>query len=466
MFANSFSALAAIPSKTASGSNAVLGDPFSDRLNTYSSVGTVTNTIDSSELTVGFDIATLSGAYIRTDYVTAKLGSDNRYHFVYSGKVGPSHAISSFFIDLTKHIPSPAGNYSIGYDFTSDFAFEVQPRIIFQTVYSYQNSISKTIETDFPNVSFFSGDFFAKIPSVSIRSSYNWVPLVCSLKVSEHLRNMGGSFAVNFSPVADKGEDTAGPTVSQQDYQSGVSDSLNNIGSGIGDINTGIGQLNQTMEYISQSQNLIIKGIDNIILHISDQLYAFWDQLYNLIHVPTMAKLDQILAAIQRMANNSDIHAVVEQIKESTDKQTGEIIANDNANTQKVEQAVEKHGNFIIEGLKGLFIPSDTFFKTWFDEQYQFFHDRLGFLMLPIDILIQFVGIFQAATTGTPGIPFPEFKWIDGTVIIPAQTVGFDFLSTDWGKDIQSKLYFVGNVIMIGALLSLIHKKLEEVLRG
>ena len=43
---------------------------------------------------------------------------------------------------------------------------------------------------------------------------------------------------------------------------------------------------------------------------------------------------------------------------------------------------------------------------------------------------------------------------------------GFDFLSTDWGKDIQSKLYFVGNVIMIGALLSLIHKKLEEVLRG
>lgn len=344
-----FSALADV----VSGSNAVYGDPFSDRLETYSSVGTVTNTIDSSELAVGFDIATLSGAYIRTDYVTAKLGSDNRYHFVYSGKVGPSHAISSFFVDLTKHIPSPAGNYSIGYDFTSDFAFDVQPRIIFQTVYSYQNSISKTIQTDFPNVSFFSGDFFAKIPSVSIRSSYNWVPLVCSLKVSEHLRNMGGSFAVNFSPVADKGEDTAGPTVSQQDYQSGVSDSLNNIGSGIGDINTGIGQLNQTMEYISQSQNLIIKGIDNIILHISDQLYAFWDQLYNLIHVPTMAKLDQILQAIKDMDINVnvDLDELKSAISSAASKITGQIqssinsqITNDDKNTDHLENGYDNSG--------------------------------------------------------------------------------------------------------------------------
>ncbi len=95
---------------------------------------------------------------------------------------------------------------------------------------------------------------------------------------------------------------------------------------------------------------------------------------------------------------------------------------------------------------------------------YNFFHDRLGFLMLPIDILIKFIKMFQSAGSSFSGIPFPEFKWIDGTVIIPAQSVQFEFLSTSWGKDIQTKLYFVGNVIMIGALLALMHRKLEEVL--
>ena len=84
--------------------------------------------------------------------------------------------------------------------------------------------------------------------------------------------------------------------------------------------------------------------------------------------------------------------------------------------------------------------------------------------MLPIDILIKFIKMFQSAGSSFSGIPFPEFKWLDGTVIIPAQSVQFEFLSTSWGKDIQTKLYFVGNVIMIGALLALMHRKLEEVL--
>lgn len=57
--------------------------------------------------------------------------------------------------------------------------------------------------------------------------------------------------------------------------------------------------------------------------------------------------------------------------------------------------------------------------------------------MLPIDILIRLVNLFLNAGTSFTGVPFPEFKWIDGTVVIPAQIVQFDFLATDWGKDIQ-----------------------------
>ena len=452
--------LAAIPSKTASGSDAVLGDPFSDRLETYSSLGKVQNTVSGDGLSC---IAYYYNAsYDKLESMAVPITSRNGSWHI-SAQLNAPNYFTSVVISLKKGSLPPSGTYDISFDYSSDISFDTH---IFGYWYqkftdnaqTYSDSILAPYKVS-------AGDIYSAPYRFNLTNVYELDPNFAFS--GDSIRNISGDFAINFTPASsDPSAPSTGIDTSQQDYESGVSSSLSDIQSSVGNMSSDLSEAAQSLEYISQSQDLIIKGIDNIILHISDQLYAFWDQLYNFIHVPTMAKLDQILTAIQRMANNSDIHAVVDQIKESTDKQTGEIIANDNANTQKVEQAVEKHGNFIIEGLKGLFIPSDTFFKTWFDEQYQFFHDRLGFLMLPIDILIQFIGIFQAATTGTPGIPFPEFKWIDGTVIIPAQTVGFDFLSTDWGEDIQSKLYFVGNVIMIGALLSLIHKKLEEVLRG
>ena len=105
---------------------------------------------------------------------------------------------------------------------------------------------------------------------------------------------------------------------------------------------------------------------------------------------------------------------------------TDDIIAADDANTDKVTGAIEKHGNFIIEGLKSLFIPSDDYFKTWFDGMYQFFNDRLGFLMLPVDLLVRMADMYASAGTASAGIPFPEFKWVDGTVIIPGQVVQLD----------------------------------------
>lgn len=194
-----------------------------------------------------------------------------------------------------------------------------------------------------------------------------------------------------------------------------------------------------------EKQDTIIDQIVNVTQTISSQLTAFWNQL---------------AGEFTNLYNKMN-----EQHQESLGK-VDEQIDNDNANTDKVTGAIEAHGNFIIEGLKGLFIPSDEYFKTWFDDMYKFFNDRLGFLMLPVDLLVRFADMYASAGSSTAGFPFPEFKWMDGTVLIPGQTVQFDFLQSDWGKGIQSKLYFVGNLIMIGALLSLMHRKFEEVLRN
>ena len=235
---------------------------------------------------------------------------------------------------------------------------------------------------------------------------------------------VGGFFTVSFTKVS--GSVAPDVTTAGGSYSSG--DAL----------------ADNTARQVEQGDT-IIELIKNTIQTISFQLTSFWNQL---------------AGEFTNLYNKMNQHH-----QESMDK-VDEQIDNDNANTDKVTTAIEAHGNFIIEGLKSLFIPSNEYFKSWFDSMYQFFNDRLGFLMLPVDLLVRMVDIYTSAGSSSAGIPFPEFKWMDGTVIIPAQTVQFDFLSTDWGKGIQNKLYFVGNLIMIGALLSLMHRKFEEVLRN
>lgn len=206
--------------------------------------------------------------------------------------------------------------------------------------------------------------------------------------------------------------------------------------------NSGTTAIENNTAQMVEKQDTIIDQIMNVTQTISSQLTAFWNQL---------------AGEFTNLYNKMNT-------------QHSEQMQSDQDTRDTIREEEEKSRNFIvdgiIEGLKSLFIPSDEYFKSWFDDMYSFFSDRLGFLMLPIDLLVQLVGIYTGADSSFAGIPFPEFKWLDGTVIIPAQTVGFTFLETEWGQEIQSKLYFVGNVIMIGALLNLMHRKLEEVLRN
>lgn len=208
------------------------------------------------------------------------------------------------------------------------------------------------------------------------------------------------------------------------------------------DVSNGSGTADNVIANNSEHQvaqgNTIIELIKNTIQTISSQLTAFWNQL---------------AGEFTNLYNKMN-------------QQHSEQLEADRQNTDQVTGSIEKHGNFIIEGLKSLFIPSNDYFKQWFDGMYSFFNDRLGFLMLPVDLLKRLADMYMSAGSGSSGIPFPEFRWVDGTVIIPAQTVGFDFLETDWGKEVQDMLYFLGNVIMIGALLNLMHRKFEEVLRN
>ena len=373
----SFSALADV----ASGSNAVLGDPFSDRLETYSSVGTVVNTVSGSRVVVHYTDS--EGKTFNSGHITPSF-KNGRFSFSYSAPADCIVTEVDFYLQNKAispqlkfdYLPSPAGSYDLSMDFTSDFSLFYDSIGIF-SVYLPENASPIVNHFSLDGVKTSSGDFYIPPQPIDIRGSYTNFRVKCAVPISNNMRHFGGSYAIRFVSSPTPGHDTAGPNVSTEDIQAGIAD-------GIGDISSGIGQLNQTMEYVSQSQDLIIKGIDNIILHISDQLYAFWDQLYNLIHVPTMAKLDQILQAIKDMDINVnvDLDELKSAIASAASKITGQIqssinsqITNDDKNTDHLENGYDNSG---ILGDKGKLDGAITEYEKVEDQLISDAKDKIG----------------------------------------------------------------------------------------
>ena len=331
------------------------------------------------------------------------------------------------FILLKRSLP-PAGKYNVQVHFASNTFISYGGSSLWFS--SHYNNVHDPESSFGVTGTYSSGDFYLS-SDVSIGASAQQFNISNWLKSDTGTPPWGGYVSISFTKLSNDAPVQGG------------SPGADNVDQ---DINQSIS--NNTAQQVEQGDT-IIELIKNTIQTISSQLTAFWNQL--------AGEFTNLYAKMTQQHS--------EQLQADRDN-TDDIIAADNANTDKVTGAIEKHGNFIIEGLKSLFIPSDEYFKSWFDGMYQFFNDRLGFLMLPVDLLVRMVDIYTSAGSSSVGIPFPEFKWMDGTVIIPGQTVQFDFLNTDWGKGIQDKLYFVGNLIMIGALLSLMHRKFEEVLRN
>ena len=117
----------------------------------------------------------------------------------------------------------------------------------------------------------------------------------------------------------------------------------------------------------------------------------------------------------------------------------------------------------IINALKSLFIPEDGYFSDFFNRLNDLFSEKLGFLYSPIDLFVSFLNAIQNASVGSsPGLVFPELKWED-TILIPETTVNFDLVNEKI-PDLQQKIYFVTDIIMVGAVIFLLERKIDEVM--
>lgn len=422
-----------------SASNAIKTKSWDDNVSVTSSVGSVTNTVDFSGCEVTLRYKDSNGEFSFAKTVPLSVGGT--FSYIVPSGVKVNEIV--FWLHPSASLPV-FGKYNMSFDFSSDTDLSWSRMGVWSNWRS-KNQVSKSFSADFTNLKQSSGDVTGSM-IVSIQSN------VSSFTINGNLKDdvlagsaIGGKLSVNFSQSTSTPDfSTPGTAPTDTDIQSGIA---------------------STTTQIASSVNEVYESIQQLMQHISNQLAALWDQMYNYMHVPTYNKLQEILLSIKNISMGSDLQKIADQISNSTTEQTNDLISNANSNQEKTDQAIQKHGNFIIEGLKSLFIPSDEYFNAKFSDLNEFFKDRFGFLYTPIDLLVRFVNLIYGASDTFDGIPFPELSW-DGHVLLAAQTVKFDILDIAAFKQVQKYLYFLTDVMMIGALVSLIHRKFEEVMQN
>lgn len=420
-----------------SASNAIKTKSWDDNVSVASSVGSVTNTVDFSGcyVTFRFDSGSESAR------VPLSLGGT----FSYVVPSGQSVNSMILWLHTSASLPN-SGKYLVQCDFASDTSITYNSVLNWMRWSSKNQSYRENAYMVPSNmIKQSSGDIYFKY-TLSLVSNLDCFTFDYAFKESVNSGGaIGGRFAVNFTSSSGSANiSSPGTAPSNTDIQSGIA---------------------STTTQIASSVNEVYESIQQLMQHISNQLAALWDQIYNYCHVPTYNKLQEILLSIQNISMGSDLQKIADQISNSTTEQTNDLISNANSNQEKTDQAIQKHGNFIIEGLKSLFIPSDEYFNAKFSDLNEFFKDRFGFLYTPVDLLVRFINLIYGASDTFDGIPFPELSW-DGHVLLAAQTVKFDILDIAAFKQVQKYLYFLTDVMMIGALVSLIHRKFEEVMQN
>lgn len=217
---------------------------------------------------------------------------------------------------------------------------------------------------------------------------------------------------------------------------SGASVDYDSPGSGTASEDLQQGMADNSAQQVEQGDT-IIELIKNTIQTISSQLTAFWNQL---------------AGEFTNLYNKMN-HQHAEQLEA------------DRQNTDQVTGAIEEHGNFIIEGLKSLFIPSDEFFKAYFDDLYAWFSERFGFLSFPIDLLIRLVDLFLESSSQDCILTLPSFSVMDEQLLPETAFNLTEFLEEHFAF-VLIAIRTVTSIALIMAFVQLCESKWEEVMRN
>lgn len=161
----------------------------------------------------------------------------------------------------------------------------------------------------------------------------------------------------------------------------------------------------------------------------------------------------------------------IEMINISYEKQVGgdELLEEEKKQTEVQKNIFQKISEFfsgffdgIINAFMSLFVPDDDFFSDYFTRLNDFFTEKLGFLYVPIELLVKIINGISNASSAPPNINFPGVEW-EGVYIIEPQIFSFSSLFEQF-PGLQDAIYLGTDIIMIGALFLLFQNKLKEVL--
>lgn len=385
--------------------------------------GTVTavgNTIDSS-LVVGTCRAGETGS---TAISGSKkyLGTGGSYSYI-----SESSNIYMITFDIPRDALPTSGSYMFSYSFNAQTTLDIKDVYIW--VYkSGANAATgqQRLENARPNIINNAGEFKLDPILIDFR---NISSMQIAVRLNTKVDAVGGNLHIRYEISSQDGGESVG---FQNSTETNVAD---------------IAEATQNLVY---TQNETNGKLDDIIRHISDQLAAMWDQIYNLMAVPWIqndnARTQRTISAIE------DVDVTIE---ESTDT---------------LEQKTEWHANFIIEGLKSLFIPSDTYFQDTINSLMTWFNDRLGFLGYTLTYLIRLLnGILNAPQNPVirfPGIHAPNRATNEDYVLLPAMDVNLAeqiSMISEGSFNLLEFLRTAGDIVLVLAFIVLLQDKLHEV---
>ncbi len=379
------------------------------------SSGDVSNTVNLTGCWVEFSyydmsnkVHVVSGSLNKDGYSSIGTQSDFSRPYLLSFAIGKSA------------LPVSSGKYNMQIHFGSNTGITYRSGSTVEIYYSSANtSRQQSITTITPTFS--SGDiYYSSVVDLGTTDYiYFRFPLASTVTPP-----VGGYWSVNFTKT-NAASNIAGPNA-------GVDMSGEQIA-------------DNTAQQVAQGDT-IIELIKNTIQTISSQLTAFWNQLAgeftNLYNKMTAQHSEQLQAD-----------------RDNTDN----IIAADDANTSKVTTAIESHGNFIIEGLKKLFIPSDEYFKAYFDDLYGWFSERFGFLSFPIDLLLEVIDIFVNSSQTDCVLVLPSFTIMDN-LLWPEMSFNLtEFLDTNFSFVVVA-IKTVTSIYLVMAFVQLCEEKWNEVM--
>ncbi|MGP8312561.1 hypothetical protein ACG0Z4_17000 [Enterocloster aldenensis] len=379
----------------------------------------VSNTVDYSGVYMAFAYYDMSG---RTKVVRVQVDDDG-----YASVGLPSDCARPFWFGYTLYsnaLPS-AGNYRMNIHFGSNTGIVYAG----SDISFLRDSSNVAQQSSYTSVTgtYSSGDFNLQI-DLSLASSVTSMNVMNYIKDNNQFPPFGGYVDISFTRLSNNAPtDLGSPGVDSidRDIQQDIS--------------------NNTAQQVEQGDT-IIELIKNTIQTISSQLTAFWNQLAgeftNLYNKMTQQHSEQLQAD-----------------RDNTD----DIIAADDANTNKVTTAIESHGNFIIEGLKKLFIPSDEYFKAYFDDLYSWFSERFGFLSFPIDLLLEVIDIFVNSSQTDCVLVLPSFTIMDN-LLWPEMSFNLtEFLDTNFSFVVVA-IKTVTSIYLVMAFVQLCEEKWNEVM--